>query len=332
MIILKKANEDKLSKLNHEQIEELILKIADIKLKYRDKLDLPKFVTFGVEIEFEDANTESVQHRLCLDFPEWKFDCDPSVTTIGINDESLGGEVISPVLKDSDCNWQEIFKVCSFLERCGASISDLSGGHIHFGTQVLGYNKKHWLNLIKLWIIYEPLIYRFSFGERLGPRAGIFKTAIQLDKVLLKNLSSFENSADLYELLKYFPSDKYYSFNTCCVKPNKRGIIEGNTVEVRCPNGTINPVIWQNNINFFAKLFLYCSGNNFDSEFINYKLNCLKDGMIHYDYNNIYIDETLELSDLVFSSELDKLYFLKQYLKDFSTINCEDDKKRIYKL
>ena len=332
MIILKKTNKDKLSKLNSEQIKELLLKVDDIKLKYRDKLDLPKFVTFGVEIEFEDANTESVQHRLYLDFPEWKFDCDPSVTTLDLNDESLGGEVISPVLKDNPFNWQEIFKVCSFLDRCGASITDLSGGHIHFGTQVLGYNKKHWLNLIKLWIIYEPLIYRFSFGERLGPRAGIFKTAIQLDKVLLKNLSSFENSADLYELLKYFPSDKYYSFNTCCVKPNKRGITEGNTVEVRCPNGTINPVIWQNNINFFAKLFLYCSGNNFDSEFINYKLDYLKDGMIHYDYNDIYIDEALELSDLVFSNELDKLYFLKQYLKDFSTINCEADKKRIFKL
>ncbi len=332
MIILKKANEDKLSKLNPEQIKELLLRIDDIKLKYRDKLDLPKFVTFGVEIEFEDANTESVKRRLYLDFPEWKFDRDPSVTTLDLNDESLGGEVISPVLKDNDSNWQEIFKVCSLLDRCGASISDLSGGHIHFGTQVLGYNKKYWLNLIKLWIIYEPLIYRFSFGERLGPRAGIFKFAVQLDKVLLKNLSSFENSVNLYELLSYFPIDKYYSFNTCYVNPVKKGIIEGNTVEVRCPNGTVNPVIWQNNINFFAKLFLYCSDNNFDSEFINYKLDYLKDGIIHYDYNDIYIDEALELSDLVFSRELDKLYFLKQYLKDFSTINCEADKKRIFKL
>ena len=69
MIILKKANEDKLSKLNPEQIKELFLRIDDIKLKYRDKLDLPKFVTFGVEIEFEDANTESVKRRLYLDFP-----------------------------------------------------------------------------------------------------------------------------------------------------------------------------------------------------------------------------------------------------------------------
>lgn len=39
MIILKKANEDKLSKLNPEQIKELLLRIDDIKLKYRDKLD-----------------------------------------------------------------------------------------------------------------------------------------------------------------------------------------------------------------------------------------------------------------------------------------------------
>lgn len=102
-------------------------------------------------------------------------------------------------------------------------------------------------------------------------------------------MSSFENSVNLYELLSYFPIDKYYSFNTCYVNPVKKGIIEGNTIEVRCPNGTVNPVIWQNNINFFAKLFLYCSGNNFDIEFINYKLDYLKDGIIHYDYNDIYI-------------------------------------------
>ena len=111
MIILKKANEDKLSKLNHKQIEELLLKTDDIKLKYRDKLDLLKFVTFGIEIEFEDANTESVKRRLYLDFPEWKFDCDPSVTTLGLNDESLGGEVISPILKDSDST--SPFSCCS---------------------------------------------------------------------------------------------------------------------------------------------------------------------------------------------------------------------------
>ena len=35
-----------------------------------------------------------------------------------------------------------------------------------------------------------------------------------------------------------------------------------------------------------------------------------------YDYNILDIDGALELVDLVFDNNLDKLYFLRQYLKD----------------
>lgn len=101
---------------------------------------------------------------------------------------------------------------------------------------------------------------------------------------------------------------------------------------MRCPNGTINPIIWQNNINFFAKLFLYCSSDNFDKDFIDYKLTCLRNNLINYDYSNIYIDAILEFSNLIFSNEIDKLYFLKQYLKRFDTIKDKEDTKKVYKL
>lgn len=332
MQILEKVIVDKLSKIAIGEIEEQLLKINSMDLKYRDKINLPKFVTFGIEVEFEDANTESVKHRLDIDFPDWQFDRDLSVITNDINGNSLGGEVISPILQDSLTTWKEITKVCNLLKRSGACITDFAGGHIHFGVQTLGYKKEYWLNLIKLWAVYEPIICRFSFGEKVVPRAGFDKYAKQLDKYFLNNMYVFENAVNLYEILSYLPKDKYYSLNTCYVEPNKKGITKDNTIEVRCPNGTINPIIWQNNINFFAKLFLYCSSDNFDKDFIDYKLTCLRNNLINYDYSNIYIDAILEFSNLIFSNEIDKLYFLKQYLKRFDTIKDKEDTKKVYKL
>ena len=38
------------------------------------------------------------------------------------------------------------------------------------------------------------------------------------------------------------------------------------TVECRAGNGTTNPIVWQNNINFFIKMLLYCKNSSFNND------------------------------------------------------------------
>ena len=42
---------------------------------------------------------------------------------------------------------------------------------------------------------------------------------------------------------------------------------KNNTIEFRCPNGTLNPIIWQNNVNLFAHLL--SSDNLFQADLVN---------------------------------------------------------------
>jgi hypothetical protein len=93
---------------------------------------------------------------------------------------------------------------------------------------------------------------------------------------------------------------------------------QNNTVEVRCPNGTLENAIWQNNINFFVKLLAYVNSDKFDEDLINKKFEKLKNAFTIYDYYLLDIPTAVELSDMLFDNNLDKLNFMSQYWKDGS--------------
>ena len=65
------------------------------------------------------------------------------------------------------------------------------------------------------------------------------------------------------------------------------------------------------------RYFLYDLTENLDSDFLDYKLS---NGDFAYDktkYNEVNIEEALEFADLVFDNDLDKVYFLRQYIKNY---------------
>ncbi|MCM1370886.1 MAG: hypothetical protein NC181_03235 [Clostridium sp.] len=113
---------------------------------------------------------------------------------------------------------------------------------------------------------------------------------------------------------------RYIALNFCNVKfRDIFGNYDKNTIEFRSQNATINPVIWQNNINVFSKMLVTSREKLMDEEFLDYKL---KHEFISYSsnkylYNNVNLKNVLEFVDLVFDNNLDKVYFLRQYLKNF---------------
>ena len=87
-------------------------------------------------------------------------------------------------------------------------------------------------------------------------------------------------------------------------------------VEIRNPLSTLDYIIWQNYVNFFVHLFLYCKSNNFNEDILDRRKCEIVDIAGDLDsYDNIYLDQALELSDLIFNNNIDKIYFLRQYLK-----------------
>lgn len=131
------------------------------------------------------------------------------------------------------------------------------------------------------------------------------------------DLKSKKESLDLYILKNN--CEKYQAVNFCNVKKDMYDYFHiENTIEFRCPNGTLNPIIWQNNVNFFIKLLTYCKGSYFDNEIIDKRHEINLDIYNNLElYNEIYLNQALELCDLIFTNNTDKVYFLKQYLKSF---------------
>ena len=52
---------DKFSKLNNLELQELLKALDNFYLIYREKLDLPETVSFGVELEYQNLSNELIE-------------------------------------------------------------------------------------------------------------------------------------------------------------------------------------------------------------------------------------------------------------------------------
>ena len=142
---------DKLSEMSGFDLQDLIILIDEYYIKLRNRLGFEQYITFGLELEFENAMRDRIDRQLSEAFPngDWRTKHDGSLHN--------GAEINSPILRDNEPTWRNLDKVCSIVEPL-ASIDKKSGGHIHIGTQTLGNNKESWLNFIKMWSVYENII------------------------------------------------------------------------------------------------------------------------------------------------------------------------------
>ena len=71
-------------------------------------------------------------------------------------------------------------------------------------------------------------------------------------------------------------------------------------------------------LSFFVKLLLYSKSTLFNDDLVQkrHKLTENKYYGLEW-YKESYIDQALELCDMMFDNNLDKVYFLRQYLKSF---------------
>ena len=304
-----KKNNTYFSKLSPSEKEDLIKDIKSTYISLRYSLGLPEEVTFGLEVEYDDLSEEEVNAFIDSIIPLWY-----STEEISLPN---GGEVTSPVLTDKFSSWVDLKRLCLFLRLAGATANDGVGSHIHVGVpNTLGNNLKTWLNFIKKWMIYEDVIFRFTNGESVTPRANYISHCYPIALELYDMLLNVEGSLDLDKLSWIIPPERFQSINFRNVKwDNLNDNNLFNTIEFRTPNGTLEETIWQNNVNFFVKFLLSCKKEQ-DEEYIKYVMSKLSKVYNYGDYYKINIDKAFRLADDIFDNELDKVYFLRQYIKD----------------
>lgn len=313
--LFKPDDNDKISEISGLDLQDLIILICDYNLKLRDRLGLERKVTFGLELEFENADVKKIKENLKENFPlgKWNLGVDGTL--------DFGGEVTSPILRDTLKTWDDVDKVCNII-RPFASIGSHSGGHIHIGTQVLGSNKEAWLNFIKMWSVYENIIYRFCYGEFSTARSSITKYAIPVayefwdiyEKYKDIDYSIFSIFSDINLMREQAINFKNVKIESCDIY-NK-----DNTLEFRCPNGSLNPITWQNNVNLFVKMIMYSKSTSFNDDIISKRRELNKDNYSNLKwYSEIFLQQALELCDMVFNNNMDKIYFLSQYIKKLQT-------------
>lgn len=306
---------DELSKLSKKELIYFFNLLDNYYLEYRKSLNTPSKYTFGIEIEAEYVDGAFNKEIEPFYSKGWLQNYECSLTD--------GDEYVSPILCDNIDTWIHLKKICNILNK-HYQIKDTCGGHIHIGTHILGKNNQTIRNFIKLWATYENVIYRFSYGEFLNPRCNTYLFFEPVAKKLFEVINDKDfYSKHFFEVINICNLHK--SYGICFSNIKNRQKEKDNTIEIRCPNGTLEPIIWQNNINFFMKLMLYSKSCNYDNDIVEKRKNIIEKENVSY--NQIYVDQALELADMIFNNNLDKVYFLRQYLKSFQEVKKEQDLK-----
>ena len=307
-----------------------LFNLKDFFIPYRNNLGLSQNVYFGFEIEFKIPKYDDIYISEFMDennaaeffLKEKKYNFSYDIEG-EINNHI---ELISPVLTDCENTWQELYNILNFIKNNDGNIDEETnlynsvscGAHVHVGRNIFDNNPTSWINFLKLWSIFEDHIFRFTNGEYYNLRDNGVKKAAKINNICIKILDDYNYFQEID--FSYLINNKIncINFNTPFINYEPLNILKkisepqlydkSKTIEFRSPNGTLNEVIWQNNLNFFTKMLLSCASNDFDIEKMNYL------------YMNKSIANEKDLCDLVFVDDLDKKCFLRQYYKDFSNL------------
>jgi len=298
-----------------------------IELKFKDKLlNKNNNYTFGIELEFLGILYHELEKYIKNGY--FRIDIENDLYCYSnryyrykreYTNKREGAEIVTPIMMDKKSYWQDLKMVCEDLRMYGATGKNCST-HMHFGAHVFGNNYNNYATLVKLWVTYEKEIYNFYYGKDEKPRKKIEAFAPSINKKNLENY--FSSSYKTFYLHKYQEDIENFLFglNLTGVYDNK--LKDKNTIEIRVPNGCLDYKIIQNNVSFFLNLIDKIKTNKIDIDYLDYKFkNRLVNDNIK-SFNNINLNNVLDLVNIVYRDEVSKLYFIKQC---YCLFNLEND-------
>lgn len=298
-------------------------------MKYRETIGLNDKYKFGTELEFNDVYLLDVEkefhakttlpveyllhhksiHNLLFD--KWYIDEDSTVTQ-GEKNTAFGGEISSKILTDTKEEWLELKKICEILKNLGATIGNNCSNHIHIDLSNIKNENYFFEVLSKLIALYENYIKYFYMGDDYFVRPSSHVYAKDLDFYLLNYINEI-NFQDQYAIYQFRKCNNItYFTNRDAI--NLQNYNDKKRIEIRYPNGTLNPKTIQNNINFSLKLIDAINREVFDPVELTRKIE---------DYKKIYFNRWMEntanhedftyLAKTISTSEEDINDFMTQY-------------------
>ena len=286
-------------KVNDLTLNELLNYIINYKIDYRDNIGLDKNITFGVEIEYEQEK-HNILKFIQKNVPTWDRGCDSTLYN--------GGEIRSNIMTDKKENWDNLKRVCQYTKKYATTNGGNAGGHIHIGGNIINYDHDNLIRFLKCYVLYEDILSRFLCGDKVNIR----RKASEYAPVAKRSLEKVIRNKREYNTL-----DRYLSLNlkNLSLNDDKSG---KNTLEFRRPNGTLEEVIWQNNINVLTKMIINSISDDIDFDYINYKYAQEERAIISLvNYNEINLQKAIEFMNIFLKTDIDKLNFLTQYVKGY---------------
>lgn len=263
---------------NEEEFERNLRNGINVEYEYENVLN-GSDITFGVELEFVGGNANAIARELYREgicaYDErvryhapsvqgkWKLERDGSVSE-GVG----GGEIVSPVLKDTPETWRNIERVCEIAQRHGARIDSRCGGHVHIGMEPLDTARQRWRRFFNIMSGYEECIYRAAGGDEGRIRSGHrhYATSFQRRAEYGSNrrirLDSIQDVRNLASDVSQ--RERYYALNLKNIADSGKP----DTVEFRYFNGSLNAKQIQANVKLSAGVIMAsrkCRTKNIDS-------------------------------------------------------------------
>lgn len=301
--------------LSKRDLEALFIKLKDYRLKYHSYLGIDSKISFGVELEFQDVLLYYVKKELSKDerFKGWIIHEDKSCT-YQIDDFAVGGEISSPILHDIDVDWKILAEVLQRLNGLKARVTEETAFQVHVGAQIFEQDIRNVVNFVKLWCVFEHVIFKFSYGKDAIYRPKILYFAHPIADATKLKCNQIPMFLDRLSCPKKLGYDKKWTLNFQNYSVLSVDEEVNNDIEIRCANGLLDKNMIQNTIYFYLKLMLYVMSDSFNEDYINYLFEHLQVKEFK-DYSKTYVRDVLLLVDLIFDNSLDKINFLKQYIK-----------------
>lgn len=266
-------------------------------LSYRSILTLPKNARFGLEIELENVNYDLISRYVRNQFGQhWYVKDDRSLM------KDKNAEIVTPVLYNEKKTWILLKKLAQMIKKLSPTFDNCSF-QVNFDGSLLPTSEDR-ITFLKLYAYYEDIIYRFSKGENANYRESLDMYASPII-LALKDVLNFDEP-DKEFILERFSNNKRYGI----IFKNK----SKDLIEFRTPNGTYNPILWQNYITLFYYLIEAITKRKYDLQELNEYISSYSKINILESYELSREEKALKLSKQIFSKQLDKTSFLHQYI------------------
>lgn len=317
---------------NEAEFENRLRNYQNITYEYENALNGSN-ATFGLEIEFVGGDANAIARELydlgiCgyrervryheRSIPgKWKLERDGTVSS-----GDSGGELVSPVLRDTPETWRDIETICNVAKRHGARIDNRCGAHVHIGMDQLDTARQRWRRFFKITSGYEECIYRAAGGDSGRIRSGHSDYSEEFSARAdfgATTPMTLDNDYDLRMLTsRVSRENRYYGINLTNIYDNSKP----NTVEFRYFNGSLNPTQLQANIKLANGVMMAAEkarSRDVESDNIQTTESFKRRSKLISDYKNTSErsnKKMMEFVDIIFTRKRDKDALISVFSKN----------------